>query len=394
MPKLTKTLIEQSPAKEKDYCLWDEEIKGFGCNICSGGKKTYYFLYYSPASKKKARIKIGCHGNITVDAAREKALELSLLVFKGIDPRDQKKQDEKSLLLKDFFPIYMEKHSQHYNQPNTIRANYQQFTNHLRPFFGDKRLDCITQKDVFAFKDSLSSQKATFNKGFIILKSIFTKAILWGYLTDKSNPCNGVDKYPDSPREIFLTETQIASLQKILCTYEPSSSVGRYVIGAIEMLLYTGCRKSEVLKLKWADVDLDQNCIHFKKAINGINQTKTGEKIVPLNTLSRAVVERMERRSDNPYVFCGLKPRSHLSDVHPIWGKVLKQLKKEGLQAKSFRVHDLRHTFASVAIKSGLGLYQVSKLLGHSNVQTTMRYAHIEREELVRSAKIMESAFQ
>ncbi len=80
MPKLTKAYVEQSLRKDKSYFIWDDEIKGFGCEILKGGKKTYTFLYYSPVSKKKARIKIGCHGNVTVDFARKKALEFSHLV--------------------------------------------------------------------------------------------------------------------------------------------------------------------------------------------------------------------------------------------------------------------------------------------------------------------------
>ena len=399
MAKLSKSAVEQAKIKDRDYFLWDDEIKGFGCNIlASGEKRTYYFLYYSPTTKKKAKIKIGCHGNVTVDFARKKALEFSHLVASGIDPRDKKKQEiiqeKKSILLKDFFPIYMERHAQHHNEPNTLRANRQQFKNHLQPFFGDKKLDSITRQDVFEFKNRLSSRKTTFNRSFILLKAMFNKAILWGYLTQTINPCEGVDKYPEIARETFLTDKQIARIKGILASYETSTDVGKYVIGAIELLLYTGCRRNEVLKLKWSNVQLDQDCIHFKKAKIGEKETKTDEKIVPLNALSKAVIERMERRPNNPYVFCGKKPGSHLVGLNPIWGNILKQLEKEeGLMAKRFRVHDLRHTFASVAIKSGLGLYQVSKLLGHRNVQTTTRYAHIGKEELVKNAKLMESVF-
>ena len=111
MPKLTKTLVEQSTPKSKDYLVWDDEIKGFGCRVFKGGKKTYVFYCYSPTTRKKTNIKIGCHGNITIDLARKKALELSLLVASGIDPRDQKKQEaleeKQSILFEEFFQIFI-----------------------------------------------------------------------------------------------------------------------------------------------------------------------------------------------------------------------------------------------------------------------------------------------
>lgn len=108
MAKLTKTLVEQAKHQDKDYFLWDDEIKGFGCLIlASGAKRTYYFMYRSPSCKTKAKVKIGCHGNVTIDFARKKALEFSHLVASGIDPRDKKRKPslEESIqqLLEEFY---------------------------------------------------------------------------------------------------------------------------------------------------------------------------------------------------------------------------------------------------------------------------------------------------
>jgi integrase len=390
MAKLTKSLVEQAKPQDKDYFLWDDEIKGFGCRILKGGKKTYVFFCYSPTTKKKTNIKIGCHGNITIDFARKKALELSLLVASGIDPRDQKKEqkakaekDEKEgILFQEFVEIFKEKHMNVYYKPSTLKICSYLFKNQILPFFTNKKLNSITKQDIFAFQNVHLQHKTTCNRCLDTIRIIFTKAILWGFRTDGINPCAGVSKYKENKKERFLTEEELEALKEKLNSYQSLRPEGPYVLGAIQLINYTGCRKSEILTLKWEDVQLDQDCIHLKDSKNG------KQKIVPLHSLSKAVLEQMKPRTNNPYVFCGRKPGAHLTDPKKTWSKIRKELGLEDV-----RMHDLRHTFASMSIKAGLGLYQVAKLLGHSNVQTTMRYAHIEREELVKNANIVEALY-
>jgi integrase len=264
----------------------------------------------------------------------------------------------------------------------TIREQNYLLNKYLLPFFKDQKLSQITRKDIVSFLAQISKFPVSGNRSVSLLSCIFNKAILWEYRNDTINPCNGVTKYKEKKKERFLGKSELQQLTDLLSIQQSLNADSSYTFGAIQMLIYTGCRKSEILTLKWADVQLEQNCIHLK-------DSKTGEKIVPLNSFSKAVLENMKHQPNNPYVFCGKKPSTHLTDVKKRWTKIRKTLGIEDV-----RMHDLRHTFASMAIKSGLGLYQVSKLLGHSNIQTTMRYAHIEKEELVKSAKVVESVFK
>ena len=392
MPRLTKTYVEGLRAVDKPITAWDQgsgNVSGFCVQVYPSGKKTYYYVYRTKGDRKKKRIILGTHGQITCEKAREDAQRYAGDVAHRVDPVVKEKEkvgqkkegDSKDLLFKDFLPIFIERHSNIYNEPSTLKINQYQFNSHILPFFGDKKLRLITREDVFKFKDSLDYKHTTYNRCVSLLSCAFNKAILWGYRTDGINPCIGVTKYKENKKERFLNSSELNQLTATLDKQQEWSLESSYVLGAIQMLAYTGCRKSEILTLKWADVQLDQNCIHLKKS-------KTGEKIVPLNSLSKAVLESMERQSDNPYVFCGRKPGKHLTDPKKRWFKIRKMLSIEDV-----RMHDLRHTFASMAIKSGLGLYQVSKLLGHRNIQTTMRYAHIEKEELVKSAKAVESLY-
>jgi integrase len=393
MPKLTKSFVESLKAVDKPIVAWDQgsgNVSGFCVQVYPSGKKTYYYVYRTKGDRKKKRITLGTHGQTTCEKAREEAQRHAGHVAHRLDPlakqeeeqKQKKAQDSKALLFKDFLPIFIEKHCQIYYKPKTLEIDAYRSRIHILPFFGDKKLQSITRQDILAFKDSLSDHHVTYNRCISFLSSAFNKAILWDYLPTGINPCNGVTKYKEKKKERFLDKDELQKLTNLLNIQQSLNADSAYVLGAIKMLIYTGCRKSEIFTLKWEDVQLDQSCIHLK-------DSKTGEKIVPLNDLSKSVLESIPRQPNNPYVFCGKKPGTHLTDVKKRWTKIRKMLGIEDV-----RMHDLRHTFASMAIKSGLGLYQVSKLLGHSNIQTTMRYAHIEKEELVKSAKVVESVFK
>lgn len=389
MSRLTKSIIDNLKAENKTLLVSDKGgISGFYIEVYPSGRKTYYYFYRMKGEAIKKRIKIGVHGNITCEEARSIAKGYAGDVSRGIDPqekfikeKEQKKIDEKDLTFKNFLPIFIERHSNVYNKLTTRKVNEYQFKSHILPFFGDKKLKAIIKEDILKFKDSLKTYQTTANRCLALLSCILNKAIAWDYLPEGHNPCLRVDKYQEKKKERFLDKNELKQLTKTLDFSKELKLSCSYVLGAIQMLTYTGCRKSEILTLKWADVQLDQNCIHLK-------DSKNGEKIVPLNSLSKSILESMERQPGNPYVFCGRKSGKHLTDPKKTWTKIRKMLDIEDV-----RMHDLRHTFASMAIKSGLGLYQVSKLLGHSNIQTTMRYAHIEKEELVKSAKMVESVF-
>ncbi len=389
MPKLTKTYVESLKAVDKPITAWDQgsgNVSGFCVQVYPSGKKTYYYVYRTKGDRKKKRITLGTHGQITCEKAREDAQRYAGDVAHRVDPvvkerekaEQKKEEDPKDLLFKDFLPIFIEKHCKVYYKKTTLEKDNSQIKLRILPFFGEKALCSITKKDILTFKDSLAQKQATYNRCVDLLSCAFNKAILWDYLPNGINPCHSIAKYKANKKERFLNNSELTQLTATLEKQQEWSLESSYVLGAIQMLAYTGCRKSEILTLKWADVQLDQNCIHLK-------DSKTGEKIVPLNSLSKAVLESMEHQPDNPYVFCGRKPGKHLTDPKKRWFKIRKMLSIEDV-----RMHDLRHTFASMAIKSGLGLYQVSKLLGHRNIQTTMRYAHIEKEELVKSAKAVE----
>jgi len=374
MPKLTKAVIDSKNAKEKNYFVWDSEIKGFGCQILKGGKKTYVFYYHSPLTRTKAYIKIGCHGNITVDFARGKAKALSAAVASGIDPREEKKEktirDRQAILFGDFFEVFKERHINVAYKGKGAYNNIGYGRRHILPYFEKKRLDEISSRDIRGFLDSLSHITTTANRCFALLSMAFKKAAEWEYLPTKSNPCTGVAKYKENRKQRFLTDLELKRLEDALTQEEKDRGGYCCLVNAIRLLLYIGCRESEVLNLKWESVHLKDRFIYLP-------DSKVGESARPLNQKAVDLLAAMKTKEGNPYVFYGKLPGKSLVQINATWRKVLK---RAGI--KEFRIHDLRHSFASFALKKGVHLYTVSKLLGHKNIATTTRYAHLELDEL------------
>lgn len=148
------------------------------------------------------------------------------------------------------------------------------------------------------------------------------------------------------------------------------------------MLLYTGCRESEVLTLKWKDVHLEDGYLYLE-------DSKVGVRTIPLNEKAKEIIRSLEQKEGNLYVFCGGVPGQHLKETKTTWRKV-----RELAGISDVRLHDLRHSFASFALKKGVDLYTVSKLLGHKNIATTTRYAHLELDHLKKATNIVAEVFK
>ena len=385
MPKLTKAIIDCSLPKDKNYIVWDTEIKGFGCQILkSGTTKTYVFYYWSPLTKKKGYIKIGCHGNITVDFARNAAKKHAAAIASGIDPRKEKEEklieEKQSILFADFFDVFKTKHIL-VAYKDKGRNNIGLSNIRILPYFGQKTLEEISSKDMREFLGSLSHIPTTANRCFALLSVAFKKAEDWEYLPPRSNPCTGVNKYKENQKQRFLSDEELKRLEESLIQQQKEQPGSYCTVNALFLILYTGCRMGEVLSLKWESVHLNDRYIHLP-------DTKTGEGARPLNQKAIDLLRSMTLREGNPYVFYGKVPGQPITAITTAWQTILK---RAGIQ--DFRVHDLRHSFASFALKKGVPLVHISKLLGHRNIATTMRYAHLELEQLKESTNIVNQVF-
>ncbi len=197
---------------------------------------------------------------------------------------------------------------------------------------------------------------------------------MWGLRPDGSNPCLHVKRYREEKRERFLSAEEFARLGRVLDEILQEGSESRSALVAIRLLMLTGCRLSEIQKLQWEHVDLEAGELRLPDA-------KTGGRAVPLAPSAVRLLESLPRDEDNCWVIAGKKPGSHLTDLQHPWRRI-----RARAELDDVRIHDLRHSFASRALALGEGLPMIGKLLGHTQVQTTARYAHLARDTVKASA--------
>ena len=245
---------------------------------------------------------------------------------------------------------------------------------HLSPTFGARELADIQRHEVEDWLHGLSSgglAPATCNRILAVFKTICSLAVMRGLLLTGQSPCAGVSPFKiHAQRERYLSRDEAQRLMRAL---EKSDRPEAF---AIRLLLLTGARKSEVLKARWEHVRLDLRLLI-------VPLSKSGKpRHIPLSDEAITVIRSIPRQHGNPWLFPGHAPGKPLSDLYLFWNSL-----RRSLGLTSVRIHDLRHTFASFLVNAGHSLYEVQKLLGHSDPRTTMRYAHLEQASLVAVAE-------
>ena len=350
------------------------------CKITPAGKKSY-FLYYRTQDRRQRRPKIGDHGVMTCEQARSIAQRWLLEVSQGKDPSAEK-QDLRSMpTLKELADQYMKEHAPR-KKASSQKEDLRLWQQHILPALGSLKVSSIERSDIAKFHHSLQSLPVSANRVLSLLSKALNLAELWGYRPNHSNPCLHIKKYTEQKRERFLSQEEIARLMNVL-EEEEKRTQNIWALYAIRLLLITGCRLNEILTLKWEEVDFSSQCLR-------LSDSKTGKKLVYLSTIAIDILKVIPQLEGNPYVICGEKKGAHLINLQKPWTRIRA---KAGLD--DVRLHDLRHTFASIAASNGLSLPIIGALLGHKQTQTTARYAHLIGQPLLEasekiSGKIME----
>ena len=265
-------------------------------------------------------------------------------------------------------------------KPTTARACRVALEKYLLPEFGSRSLDAIGQDQVAVVHYRLHKTPAMANQVVEILSRLFYAAESWGVGPESGNPCQFVKKYKKRSCERFLSEEEFRRLGDVLCEMQDEGTLSASAAAAFRLLMLTGCRRNEILTLQWSDVDLKAGELRLRDA-------KTGARWVALSPTARQVLATIPRRPGNPWVIAGRGASGRLSNLNMPWIAVRK---RAGLQ--DVRIHDLRHSFASRALALGESLPMIGKLLGHRQVQTTARYAHLAQESVkASSTRVSES---
>lgn len=236
---------------------------------------------------------------------------------------------------------------------------------YIKPAFGEQAITALTRAAVSAAHAKWKNNPRSANHALAVLSKLMSWAEDQGYRPEDSNPCRRVQRYKESKREKFLTAAELGRLGAALDKAETEHLTGTYAVAAIRLLVLTGARLNEILTLQWTHVDLDRRMAFLP-------DSKTGQKPLHLNDPAIAVLTSLPRFANNPYVICGNRHGMHLINLQKPW-HVVRAL--AGLD--DVRVHDLRHTFASVSVAQGGSLPMIGAILGHTQPQTTQRYAHL-----------------
>ncbi|MEL6828268.1 MAG: tyrosine-type recombinase/integrase, partial [Pseudomonadota bacterium] len=386
--KITKSVVDAAKPAEKDSFIWDAELKGFGLKTTPKGRKVY-IVQYRPPGHSTRRHTIGQHGSPwTPSTARQEALRVLGLVAAGADPREERRLAKTDITLSELCDLYLEKGTAS-KKASTIAMDRSRINAHVKPLLGRKRLKQISKADVSAFLRSIAEGRTSkdvktgprgrsivkggpgvANRSLGMLAAIFEFAVENEFMS--FNPARGVKKFKEGRPARFLSQIELGRLGDALKRAEIEGA-NLYALAAIRLLLLTGCRRNEILELKWEEVD-------FENGFLRLSDSKTGAKTIPLGSAALEIISSLPRHKDNPYVIIGEKLGGHLVGIQKVWAKV-----RASADLADVRIHDLRHSFASIGARSGESLLVIGKVLGHSTTSATSRYAHLS-EDPVRQA--------
>ena len=363
-----------SPSREAEYS--DSEMIGLKLRVSKNGRR-FFQHRYSFLGRKKC-MALGEFPHVSVQEARKRVSENIGLLSRDIDPSEERQQKRNDLTLSDYIDQFYIPHAMSHKK--TWKTDTYMINHRIRPILGHLRMSSITVRDITNFhsKEKERNTAVTANHYLILIRRMFNLAIKWGLL--EKNPADGLEKFKTPPnRERYLSKEELPRFLNALEEMED-----RLSMAAIKLLLFTGCRKGEILSLQWSQVKLDEGRLFLPVTKNGKSRS------VVLNNKAKDVLEILAENKDDDvrtkssdHLFSSRAgaTRKYLNDLRNPFLKVCLAARIDDL-----RIHDLRHSFASFAVMAGSSLYDVSKLLGHSDAKMTQRYAHLSDDSLQKAS--------
>ena len=372
MPKLTKRHVDAADIHNADYFIWDDDLAGFGLRVLPSGRKGYMVQYR--VGRRSRRISLGASTVLTCEQARTRAIAILAAARNGVDAAAKRDADRQAITVKELAERFDAEHVAVRVKESTAKGYRRLLKLTILPALGRHRVTEVTRADIAKLHHDQRHIPYEANRCLEVLSKMFSLAEMWGLRPDGSNPRKHIKKYAEVKRERFLSPAELKRVGEVLREMESEGIELASAIAAIRLLLLTGCRLSEIMTLKWAHVDVAAKALRLP-------DSKTGAKVVHVGQPAIDVLAKIARVEKNLWVVVGAKPGARLTDLQPFWQRVRA---RAGL--KDARIHDLRHTFASTAVMSGEGLPMIGKLLGHSQVQTTARYAHLAADPIRNAA--------
>ncbi len=366
--QLTQRRVDALEPRKTTLDVRDSLIRGFGVRILPSGRKSY-FLHHQVDGKRVWHT-IGDARAMTLACAREQAT--SLLASRSHDG-DASPDGDQTILFEDVADEVFRRYRRHW-KPRTLEVNRYYLKNQILPWFRGRAIGDITRHDVQRWFASLHATPVAADRSAPVLSVILRQAEVYGYRAEGTNPCTGIRRYRRRHRERFLNDDEIRRLSRVL---DARLSQQPLLVAVVRLLLLTGCRKSEVLTLKWSDYREGRLCL---------SDSKTGPRTVWLSSPARTLIDGLPRKGR--WMFPSPRRQDHLSTapLDRFWWAIRKEAKIEDV-----RCHDLRHTYASVALAHGETVLTIGRLLGHNDPTTTLKYTHLADASIHEAAEALVS---
>jgi integrase len=358
--KLSDKLARSAEAPPAGYrIINDEAVKGFGLRVTAAGAKAFILGYRRRPDGLQRRHTIGSFPDWSTAGARDEARRLKRAIDGGADPVGELREARSAATVNDLCDRFIADYIPR-KRPRTQRDYKGAIAHHIRPPLGRHKVEAVTFSDVDTWHHKTTAvAPVQANRALAILSVMFGMATRWGMRTG-ANPCRGVERNQEHKRKRYLSAAELARLTAAL-----DKLADRDAADVLRLLLLTGARRGETLAAKWSDFDLDAGT--WVKP--GATTKQKTDHVVPL---SAAAIQLLAGRTPKTeWVFPGRKGK-HRRDLALSWRRVCHDAGIAGL-----RIHDLRHSYASHLASSGVGLPIIGALLGHTQPQTTQRYAHL-----------------
>jgi len=396
--RITKRVVDRLKIEPNEYTEWDAQMPGFGVRVRPSGAMSYVVVYRAGSGRgaPQRRYTIGSVGKITPDQARERARVVLGAVAHGKDPAGEKTGERDTPTVAALADRFLTEHVDAKRKPGTAATYRYVIESAVKLHLGTTKADKLTRAAVAKMHNALKNTPSWANRALAVVGSMYTFAARAGIVSEDMNPARKMDKFAENSRERFLTTEELERLGEAIREAETAgipwevdeaaprakhiakrenrfTKINPFAAAAIRLLLFTGCRLREILHLKWEHVDMERGLLFLP-------DSKTGRKTVVLNAPALALLAGLDRLGS--YVVPGDNPERPRADLKRPWEAVSKRVGISGV-----RLHDLRHTYASVGAGGGLGLPIIGKLLGHMQSSTTHRYAHLHNDPVRRGAE-------
>lgn len=383
--RLSRRSVEAAAPEAVRYVVWDEDLKGFGLRVEPSGTKTFIVRYRVGGGRRGTlrQFKIGRYGKLTPDKAREHAERALAQAELGKDPQADREAERKTLTVRELCDLYLAE-GIGAKKASTIALDKIRIERHIKPLIGNRKINTVTAGDIERLMHDIAAGKVrsadnphtrggqgAASRTVGLLSGIFIFAMKRRLCAE--NPAKGVKRFKDNRRERFLSPKELGELGDALTASE-AAGANPHHIAILRLLALTGARKNEIARLRWSEVELD-------RARLNLADSKTGQKVIPLGAAAVELISKLPR-GDGGFVFPD--PRHEGEPVRGLdwfWVGVRSRAGLDGL-----RIHDLRHSFASIGLAAGQALPLIGKLLGHAHHGSTARYAHLADDPVRQAA--------